>query len=562
MAGGKETPRQKMIGMMYLVLTALLALNVSKEIIAAFVTLDEKLGASASLIQNNISTSYHGFQEKKLFLQQTKGDMSTILLWESKADELRKLSSGIIGFLNKESSDMIELAEKQPWYENTEEYIDEFDNVFRLRSLREVQNMDNYDIPTNVFIGSNPQQPNERGLAIPSTIHEYRNAITELMATYESGGKKFTFTAPEDPSQLSEALKTANPDDTSQIAKVFNSLTIPPTLTVRHAGQEREMPWPSVMFDHAPIVAAAAMFTALTVDIKQAEADVVAFMLSKVDAPSFNFNKIEPMAFAPTGYLNQGDTMSLRVMIAAYDSTETPRIMWNGTEFNGPIPIKATNPGPQTMEGTIYVKERGQEVPKNWSFNYTVGKPSGAVSLPEMFVLYRGYENKVVGAASGYPDYKLIGTSNVTLSKKGQEYVASPGAGRDAVISLQGVSADGRSANLGTFNFRVRNMPKPSVKLGSIEDGDNPPQATVRAQTRLFAGYGDDIPLTANFNITRYEVTVSGAPRPEAGTGSTLSSAALGLVRQARSGSTVNIMTDVVGPDGRSRKSGMSFKVK
>lgn len=561
MAGGKETPRQKMIGMMYLVLTALLALNVSKEIIAAFVTLDEKLGASAQLIKNNTMATYDGFKMKQLALQTTKGDMTTLLFWKGKADKLREESSGMIGFLNSECSEMIKLAEKVDWFDAKED-VDEFGNVFRLRSLREVQNMDNYDIPTNVFIGSNPQQPVERGLAIPKRIHQYRNAVTELMGNYESNGKKYTFKAPDDMSQLSAALKSANPDDTAAIAKIFKSLTIPPTLKVKHAGQDVEMPWPSVMFDHAPIVAAAAMFTALTVDIKQAEGDIVAYMLSKVEAPTFNFNKIEPMAFAPTGYLNTGDTMSLRVMIAAYDSTETPRIVWNGTEYSGPIPIKAGTPGPQKMEGVIYVKERGQEVPKPWSFNYTVGKPSGAVSLPEMFVLYRGYQNKVVGAASGYPDYRLTGTSNVTLTKSGQEYIASPGAGRDAVISLQGVSPDGKAANLGTFNFRVRNMPKPSVKLGSIEDGDTPDAATVRAQTRLFAGYGDDIPLNANFNITRYEINVSGAPRPEAGTGSTLSAGAQGLIRQARSGNTVTIMTDVVGPDGKSRKSNMSFKVK
>jgi hypothetical protein len=561
MAGGKETPRQKMIGMMYLVLTALLALNVSKEIIAAFVTLDEKLGSSASLIENNTMSTYDGFKMKQLALEATKGDKTTLLYWKGKADKLRKESSGMIGFLNKQCSDMIKQAEKVDWYDPKKD-VDEFGNVFRLRSLREVQNMDNYDIPTNTFIGSNPQQPIKAGLDIPKRIHEYRNAVTELMGNYEANGKKFSFKAPDDVSKLTASLKTANPEDTAYLAKIFRSLTIPATLKVKHAGEEVEMPWASVMFDHAPIVAAAAMFTALTVDIKQAEGDIVGFMLSKVEAPTFNFNKIEPMAFARTGYLNSGDTMSLRVMIAAYDSTETPRIVWNGTEYSGPIPIKAGTPGAQKMDGLIYVKERGQEVPKPWSFNYTVGKPSGAVSLPELSVLYRGYQNKVVGAASGYPSYKLVGTNNVTLTQSGQEYIASPGAGREAVISLQGVSPDGKSANLGTFNFRVRNMPKPSIKLGSIQDGDSPDPATVKAQTRIFAGYGDEIPLVANFNVTKYEIVVSGAPRPEGGTGSNLSAGALGLIRQARSGNTITVMTDVVGPDGKSRKSNMSFKVK
>lgn len=560
MAGGKETPRQKMIGMMYLVLTALLALNVSKEIIAAFVTLDEKLNASVSLIEGNNGVVYEGFREKELSLKQTKGDLTTLLIWKGKAEGLQKETASIIGFLNRECSDMLKEAEKVDWFDPKD--VDKDGNITKLRTLREVQSMDNYDIPTNMFIGGNPNQPLERGLNIPKKIHEYRDKVTEMMGTYSANDKKYSFKAPSDPSKLKDALKSANVEDTAQISRVYRALTIPANLKVKHAGEEVELPWPSVMFDHAPIVAAAAMFTALTVDIKQAEGDIAKFMLSKVDAPKFNFNKIEPMAFARTGYLNAGDTMNLRVMIAAYDSTETPKIVWNGTEYNGPIPIKAGSPGAQKMDGVIYVKERGQDVPKPWSFNYTVGKPQGAVSLPEMFVLYRGYQNKVVGAASGYPDYKLVGTTNVTLTKSGQEYVASPGQGREAVITLQGVSPDGKSANLGAFTFRVRQMPKPGVKLGPIADGDVADANVVRAQSRIFAGYGEDIPLTATFNVVKYEIAVSGAPRNESGTGASLSPAAINLIKQAKAGNTVTVMTEVVGPDGRTIRSNCAFKVK
>jgi hypothetical protein len=105
-------------------------------------------------------------------------------------------------------------------------------------------------------------------------------------------------------------------------------------------------------------------------------------------------------------------------------------------------------------------------------------------------------------------------------------------------------------------------MPKASVYLGSCEDGGSYPAATIKAQTRLFAKYGDDIPLTANFNISTYEVNVTGAPRPESGSGPALSPGALGLIRQARAGNTITIMTTYVGPDGKARKSGASFKVQ
>ena len=64
MSGGKETPRQKMIGMMYLVLTALLALNVSKQIIAAFVTINDKIDYSAEIINQKNHGVYQGFNKK------------------------------------------------------------------------------------------------------------------------------------------------------------------------------------------------------------------------------------------------------------------------------------------------------------------------------------------------------------------------------------------------------------------------------------------------------------------------------------------------------------------
>lgn len=562
MAGGKETPRQKMIGMMYLVLTALLALNVSKEIIIAFVTLNNKLEDSRVLVANNAGAAYDGFKMKEIALQTTKADMTILNFWKAKANTLQKESAKLIGDILGHANTMIGISEGgKDWV--AENGKDADGNIMQLKPLAELSKMDDYDTPSNYFIGSDINNPQGKGPELIKGLHAYRDKITEEMGNYESNGKKWSFKAPKDVSGLKDALKTCNPEDSSKIRQVYELMTQPETYSTNYGGKIKTLPYVSVLFYHTPIVAAVAMLTAMTVDVRNAETTVAEFYLSKVDAPSFNFNKIEPMAFARTGYLNQNDTMSLRVMIAAYDSTETPRIVYNGTEYNGPIPIKASgSPGIQKMSGQIYVKERGQEVPKNWEFSYSIGKPTGAVSLPELFVLYRGYPNKVVGAASGYPDYKLVGTNNVTLTKQGAEYIASPGTGRDATISIQGVSPDGKSANLGSFQFKVRNMPKPSVYLGSCEDGLSYPAATIKAQTRLFARYGEEIPLTATFNVTNWEVNVTGAPRPESGSGPSLSPGAIGLIKQARPGNTVSVMTTVVGPDGKARKSGASFKVQ
>ena len=99
------------------------------------------------------------------------------------------------------------------------------------------------------------------------------------------------------------------------------------------------------LFNTLIISLAAAMFTALKVDVRNGESIAAEYMLGKIDAPSFNFNKIEPLAFARTGYINQGDSLSLSVMIAAYDSNEVSKIRFGinsedpgtWTETNGSI---------------------------------------------------------------------------------------------------------------------------------------------------------------------------------------------------------------------------------
>src|SRR5690554_5444373 len=115
MAGGKETPRQKMIGMMYLVLTALLALNVSKEIISAFVTINDKLESSGELIHNTTDETYHSFEEKRLAIKQEKGDTKIIDFWQERSDSLNQYTREMIDYILSESNHMISKVEGKDW---------------------------------------------------------------------------------------------------------------------------------------------------------------------------------------------------------------------------------------------------------------------------------------------------------------------------------------------------------------------------------------------------------------------------------------------------------------
>ena len=273
---------------------------------------------------------------------------------------------------------------------------------------------------------------------------------------------------------------------------------------------------------------------------------------------TFNYNKVEPLAFARSGHINMGESLDLSVMVAAYDSTEIPKIKYgintdtvpeNWKEATGKIKLPGDSPGEYKVKGQIGVKGRSGLEWKNWSFRYTVGKPSGTVSLSKMNVLYRGYDNEVIGAVQGYTGYNLSMT-NGSISKKGEYWIAKPGNGRECSISISGIAEDGSSANVGTFKYRVSNLPAPNINLGNIVNGNSSTASAIKGQSRLFAKYPPEIPLEAAFKIKKYEVFVSGLNSSAKGNGNVLDNNAKSKLKMATKGGTVVIKTTVIYPNG------------
>jgi hypothetical protein len=298
-------------------------------------------------------------------------------------------------------------------------------------------------------------------------------------------------------------------------------------------------------------------------------------MLGKIDAPMFNFNKIEPLAFARTGYINQGDSLSLSVMIAAYDSTETPKIKYgvdadtieaNWKEVQGAVALNGDKPGAHKVKGKIGVKEKGEIVWKPWEFNYTVGQPMGVVAQPDMRILYWGYDNIVEGTASGYDASSVtLSGSGVSLSGKGNgRYVAKVGKGtKTAKISVSAKGDDGKSVSLGAFEFECRPMPDATVYFGKTEFGGSTSYALAKSETRIRVAYPPSVPLKGvTFSISRGDVYVDGiAGKGGVTSGGTFDSKAVGMLKQSK-GKQVTIVVDYKGPDGVGKKGGTSFKVQ
>jgi len=579
MSGGKETPRQKMIGMMYLVLLAMLAMNVSKQIVYAFVTLNDKLATSEQALVNNSDGIYGSF-DKKMALPQ---DRPVVEPWMNKAHQVRNMADRLAHFLLMETSQVIKEDEGSFWHVDT---VDASGKPYTyLRPLMDIEGKDKFDGAARLFI-----EDKVRGEKLHSSLLMYRDSVCQIMATYTKGkGKKaqnFSFTPTfdgkslvkfdhhgniTDDSELRVALATVNFEDTVAIMKVYKGLSIANEL---HDHDDNPVPWATYTFDHAPVVAASAIITSLKVDVRNIETLAGEHFLSKVDVQDFNFNKIEPLAFAAKGYINQGDSITLSVMIAAYDSTENPIIRYGvdadtvaekWKQINGKIALNGDTPGTHKVKGVIMVKKRGELVPKPWDFSYTVGAPMGVVAQPNMRVLYQGYDNVVEGTASGFPaDMVSLSGSGCSLKSIGKgQYIAKVGRGtRKASISVSGKKSDGGSVSLGKFEFDVRPMPPATAYFGRTENGGKASYQAAKSG-KLRVAYDPSVPLTGvSFSIKGGFVTVSGVPgKGKVLSGGSLDGKAKSLIKQAKN-KTVSIIVDYKGPDGVGRKTAVIFDVR
>lgn len=584
MAGGKETPRQKMIGMMYLVLTALLALNVSKSILDAFVAIEENI-QKANIVQADRGTGF--VNDVKSELTTSKGEdqaakkqkLQYVLDQMSKID---KETESIIKFIDQLKFDILIAAKEDlnvnaPKDNNPEAILwRKQDGVKPAKlNLQAVQAQDKYDEPMRILgINESIKDPKGKGLELWNKFNDFRAKIVELTGSYKwSEGSSFTVKTDKindfkDNNDLTKKIttmidkqdKSANlKEDRQVLIDLYQMLTKKERNDVH---DQKGIHWIGMTFDHSPLVAGIASLSSLQQDILSARALALAHWKSKVSTGEYSFNKIEPLAYGQP-IANTGDSMYLQVMMAAFDSDNQPTVVItegaDGASVKYPgngqgiVGFKVGGGTEQIVKGTVSIKNKSG-VPKTepWQYKITIMKPSGAISLPELNVLYRGYPNQVSAVASGF-DQTILTGNGASVSKSGNLWIAMPtGSSRTATLSVSGKnSVTGKTQNLLTQEFRVSNMPDPLLFWGASKPGDK----GNRRETKLFAKYGPEIPLKAEFKIISWQVAIPGAPGvPPKGTGGVLDGAASSLLSQVKPGMQVSFICTVVGPDKIQRK--------
>jgi gliding motility-associated protein GldM len=164
MGHGKETPRQKMIGMMYLVLTALLALNVSKSVLDAFILVDEGLTKTTHNFFEKNKSLYDEFEAAYQLNKAKVGD------WKSKADEVRAKTQELYDLMQEDKKEIVRKADGAKTLAITEESV----------SLKLVNSKDNTNIPAEVMI------LNKKGAELKEKIITYRKFLVDLIDNKET----------------------------------------------------------------------------------------------------------------------------------------------------------------------------------------------------------------------------------------------------------------------------------------------------------------------------------------------------------------------------------------
>ncbi len=574
MAGGKETPRQKMVGMMYLVLTAMLALNVSKDVLKAFVAIEDNIQKAnriqvdngnviLSEVRSEISTTKgEDANAKRLKLQALYTDMLAV----------DSLTASFIEFV-----DQIKLELLNEAGENTTLVQDKSENAIiwskgkgiqpMFLNLSAVQAQDKFD-ETMLVLGVNGdlKNPKGNGAELWKRLLKYRNQLVEKVGTYQSGqSKDFKFSSKsindfknrEDLLSKVQAMVDSNQEanlkeDRQNLIELYLTLTKPEQVD---QNDTKGLHWIGFTFDHAPIVGGLASLSSLQNDVLTARLLALNMIRSRVNMDTYSFNRIQPLAFGPV-IANYGDSVYVNVMMAAYDDDNQPTIALNG-ESNarliypqngqGIVGLKVDQNNEKVLKGSISILNKsGVAKIESWEHTIKVMKPSGSLSLPKMNILYRGVDNELTALASGYDKVSVTG-SDVTLVKTAVGWIAKPGAAKTATITLFGEnSVSGKKEKLLTQNYEVKNVPEAIVYFGAAKSGEK----FAPSESRLFAKVNPEFPLNVRFEILDWELSVAGLNAPAIkGKGSVLSKEALQFIKTIPKGSSVVIRTSIRNPN-------------
>jgi gliding motility-associated protein GldM len=449
-----------MINLMYIVLLAMLAMNISSDVLNGFTLVEESLSRSTSNATVQNEAVYKEFAASDSINHEKVGE------WYNKALSVKSMSDSLYNF-----------AGDLKWM-----IAREADG--KKADLENLQNKEDLEAATQVMLSPTKG----RGQDLYNAINSYRDRILEMIDN------------PVQRDIISNNFSTEVPDKSTALNKN----------------------WQEYNFENMPAVAAITLLTKLQNDIRYAESEVLHTLVKNIDVGDLRVNSLEAYVIPTSQNVVQGNQFSARIILAAVDSTARPSIYIDGEKIeseDGWYQIPCNRTGDFTLNGYMELNSGNGIIRRDFSQNYSVVSPLATVSATMMNVLYAGYDNPVSISVPGVPSNMIsasIKNGNGTLRANGNGFIAKPTkVGEDVVIAVT-AQQDGRRQSMGEYTFRVRQLPDPTPFIEYVDENGNTQRYSgggiALAKRNLMSADGivaaiDDGLLNIGFKVLSFETT-------------------------------------------------------
>jgi len=497
MAGGKLSPRQKMINLMYLVFIAMLALNMSKEVLSAFGLLNTKL-----TIANTITQSRNEAFMASLAIK-AEDQPEQYAAVKAKADQAVVITRKLDSYLENLKSEMMKTVK-----------ADDFDNF-------EVQDQPDF-LDTKFFQGDKLKSGGKEFLA---EMNDYRTGMLSLF------GEEY-------------------PDVGLSIENDFSTEPI-----LNRDGEKVD--WLNSNFEGFPLIASLTKLTQLQTDIKSNSSQLLSKILAGQQASALSFSQYTTLLESPKSAYYTGEVFDGAIVLGRVDDKTVPnraeltldgRKLDKGKDYSFEggrvvLAISAGNAGEHKLEGKLVFLEDGKEtdVPVNRSFS-TISPPNSAtISADKMNVVYRGVKNPMTISMDGVPNNNVNANAPGLSRGSGSSYImdVTTVKGREVKINVTG-TIDGKSFPSSKI-FRIKDIPRPTGTIRG-EDGNGGP-VRMQRQGLEISSIGAmllDFDFDLKLNVTGFSFKVAGQPTVTV-SGNKLNAQAKGALKRAKRGETVQI---------------------
>ncbi|MBT4217205.1 MAG: hypothetical protein HOE25_01400 [Flavobacteriales bacterium] len=538
MASGKMTPRQKMINMMYLVLTALLALNVSKEVLNSFFEVNLGIVKTTNGLDKKNTETYAAFEDAT--------NQEKVKNYKNLANKIKPDALELVDFIQEMKYTLVLTVDNAVFLgehldEDGEEIednkfevsYDKLDDIDKNKKIAFLSKKDDRNSSGDVF---NPESKAQlpridgegKSTQLKNRILDYKELLLDVLETAKDSNWVTTN------GKLSSLIEEINTTLDIKEGKVYGD-------------KGKKVSWEHYNFHDMPSVGALTLLSKWQADVKNMELAVISFLASNVNESFLKFSGAEATTIPSSNFILKNEEFKSKIFLTAFDKSSTPEIfigdyeldsnglpvlvdnepIWNKApeivpvlNGKGEYSVKGNRVGPQTYKGLIKILQDDGNQYYPFEGEYLVADKSFAVSATQMNVLYANdIENPIQVSVAGYQpeDIKVSfsGGALTSINRKKGEYIIKPSqanVGKEVNVSLSVKQKDEkRYKPIGKSVFRVKNVPGQTI--GARYADGTYDKNKVKANT--FSSKIKDFDFPIKFSVSEFTVVCIGTKRVE-----------------------------------------------